>query len=336
MDTIELHHAESAALPTFQLPYEHLPGSRIAVEDFPLTKYNLFNTWWPYRWAMGWDIINQEEVAVPWWMVHMGPDPLRGRDLHTFQVTSNGLASGNNLLEAINAGLFEVIERDAVTCHRLAWERLKKTPPIVDPETVEHPLVRELMERLAAANVGLVLFDCTLDTGVPVYMAYIYDLRVPHLGVYRGYGAHLDPEVAMIRAITEAVQGRAIYIAGSRNAVSRHSYLRLKQPDDSVLIPAMQSLTATVDARRQPSEATPTFEGDTWKALRKLQEAGLRQVIVIDLTMDDLPIKVVKVIVPGLEGYMFDFYTPGRRGQAFLQRSQGESSHFPRAVPAAG
>jgi ribosomal protein S12 methylthiotransferase accessory factor len=329
MEAIELYHAEEADLPTFQSAYEQLPPSRIPIDKFPLNKYNLFTPWWPFRWTMGWDILNQEDVPVPWWMVHMGPDPLRGRDLHTFQVTSNGLASGNDLLEAINAALFEVIERDAVTCHRLAWNQLKKSPPVVELSTIESELVRELMDRLAKAGVGLVLFDCTVDTGVPVYMAYVYDLRVRQLGVYRGYGAHLDPEVAMIRAITEAVQGRVIYIAGSRDDVFRHNYLRLKHPNDSLLIPAMEALTPTVDARARLSEATPTFEGDTQAALLKLKDAGLRQVIVVDLSVPGLPIRVVKVIVPGLEGYMFDFYEPGERAKAFLERRQGEGSNIP-------
>jgi ribosomal protein S12 methylthiotransferase accessory factor len=328
MEAIELFHAEQAERPTFQLPYDSLPPNRIPIEDLPLTRHNLFNTWWPYRWTLGWDIMNQEEVPVPWWLVHMGEHSLRPRDLYTFQVTSNGLASGNNLLEAINAGLFEVIERDAVTCHRLVWDRLKKAPPQVDVRTIEFPLVCELMERLAAAKVGLVLFDCTIDTAVPVYMAHIYDLQVRLLGHYRGYGAHLDPEVAMIRAITEAVQGRCIYIAGSRDDVFRHSYLRLKQSNDSALISAIQAMTGTVDARQRVSEATPTFEGDTHLALRKLRAAGLDRAIVVDLTKIGLPIDVVKVVVPGLEGYMFDFYEPGYRAKAFLERSQGEGSHI--------
>src|SRR5436189_1925278 len=225
MEAIELFHAEEPELPTVQLAYEHLPGRRIPIENLPLTKHHLFNEWWPFRWTMGWDLINQEEVAVPWWLVHMGQHARRERDLNTFQVSSNGLASGNNLLEAINAGLFEVIERDAIACSRVAWQLAKQAPPIVDQATIQHPLVLELLDHLQRACVGLVLFDCTLDTDIPVYMSYIYDLRVRGMGVFRGYGAHLDPEIAMIRAITEAVQGRGIYVAGSRDDVFRHSYL---------------------------------------------------------------------------------------------------------------
>jgi ribosomal protein S12 methylthiotransferase accessory factor len=334
MEAIELYHAEETDLPTFQQSYDNLTQARIPWDELPLTKNSLCNRWWPYRWALGWDILNQEEVALPWWLVHMGPHPLRERDLHAFQVSSNGLASGNSLLEAINAALFEVIERDAVTSHRLVWDRLKVHPPVVNTATIQHPLVLELMDRLQHAEVGMLLFDCTVDTAVPVYMAYLYDQRVERIGVYRGYGAHLDPEVAMIRAITEAVQGRAIYIAGSRDDMFRHNYLQLKRPDQSVLVPAMRSLRATVDASQRRSEATSTFEGDTLLALQKLQRAGLKQCVVLDITKPEMPIRVVKVVVPGLEGYMFDFYEPGTRALAFLNRTKNEGSHLPRPIAA--
>jgi ribosomal protein S12 methylthiotransferase accessory factor len=323
METLEIALAEEPTLPSFQLPYEHLPGRKIPLEDLSFARQHLFTEWWSCRWTMGWDLLLQEEIAVPWWQVHMGHDPLRERDLHTFQGTSNGLASGNNLLEAINAGLFETIERDAITCHRYAWMQTRRAPPVVDLSTIEHPLVLDLMDRLARAHVNLVLFDCVVDTGVPVYMAYIYDTRVRGMGVFRGYGAHLDPEIAMIRAITEAVQARVIYIAGSRDDVFRHGYLRLKGRDDGALGQALQDLAPSVSARAQVSRSTPTFEGDTILALQGLEGAGLRHAVVVDLSRPELPINVVKVVVPGLEGYMFDFYAPGRRALAFLQQRRG-------------
>lgn len=320
MEAIELFHAETAELPHFLLPYDEVRASynHIRRADLALTKHAIFNERWPYTWTLGWDIINQQDVAVPLAMVHMALGHQRLKELNTFQLTSNGLASGNSLLEAINAGLFEVVERDAVTCHRVLWERDGQPPPVVRLETITHPLVRDLMERLAAAEVAPVIFDCTVDTGIPVYMAYIYDLVRRHVGVFRGYGAHLDPEIAMVRAITEAVQSRVIYIAGSRDDVFRHSFMRLRRDDGNRVLPTMKSLSGTVDARDRISEATPTFHGDTTRAIAKLQAAGIERAIVVDLSREDFPIHAVKVIVPGLEGYLFDFYTPGHRAKSFL------------------
>ena len=71
------------------------------------------------------------------------------------------------------------------------------------------------------------------------------------------------------------------------------------------------------------SSATQSFEGDTLQAIDRLRAAGLEQVIVVELTLPEFPmIDVVKVIVPGLESYKFDFYKPGRRALAFVNGGQ--------------
>jgi YcaO-like protein with predicted kinase domain len=326
MEGIELFHAEEATLSHFRASYDELAEPRIPIADLSLTKHSLFSSSLPVYWTPAWDVVSQEEVPVPCSAVHMGMSAghlgrgsYRRTDFHSFQLTSNGLASGNTLLEAMNHALFEVVERDSVTCHRLVWEALGLPPPVVDLATIEHPLVLDLLERFEAAETRPVLFDCTVDTAIPTYMAYLYDLHLRHIGVYRGYGAHVDPEIAMVRALTEAAQGRVIYIAGSRDDVFRHSYYRLRQSDNATVAPALGALEPSVDARDRPSEATPTFEGDTLLAVRKLAEAGIPRVLVVDLSRPDFPISVVKVIVPGLEGYLFEFFAPGPRARAFLE-----------------
>lgn len=325
MEGIELFHCEEAALPSVRRSYDDLAGeyTRIPVEQLQFTKDAIFSPQWRYHWTFAWDLVHQREVAVPLAAVHMGLGERVLENLHTFQLTSNGLASGNELLEAINAGLFEVIERDAIALYRTRWARNKVPPAVVRLETIEHPLVLDLLARLERARVAPVLFDCTTDTDVPVYMAYVYDLEWRNFGVFKGYGAHLDPEIAMVRAITEAIQSRVIYIAGSRDDVFRHQYLRLKRDDDNRSLRGFKAIAREVDARQRRSQATPTFEGDTLVAMEKLRRVGLDQVLVLDLSRPDFPINVVKVIVPGLEGYMFDFYAPGPRARAITQEPQG-------------
>lgn len=334
MEGIELFHAEETELPTFQLPYEGLGESRIPMEDLPFTAHNLFNQWWPYTWTMGWDIMNQEEVPVPWWAIQMANHASRLRDLHTFQVTSNGLASGNNLLEAINAGLFEAIERDAAACQEFALRQSGRMYPAVELARVEYPVVCELIDRLLKADMGLALFDITSDIAVPVYMAYVYDQNISSVGVGQGFGAHLDPETAMSRAITEACQGRAVAIAGSRDDILRHTYAPLKSPRNRELVLRLLS-QAKPSRRLLVSEAAETFEEDTQLILRKLQDAGITKAIVVDLTQEGMPIKVVKVIVPGLENHLLDFCQLGRRAHAFVERSTYASDHLPGAFSSA-
>lgn len=312
MEAIELFHAEEATLQEFFCSYNELPGPVLPIEDLPLTKYSLFKPEQTLRWTWGWDLISQHDIAVPCSIVQM-TGAYRDTDLSSFQLTSNGLASGNNLLEAINHALYEAIERDAIACSRVGAQRLGRHLPVVDPDTIEHPLVLELLDRLQAVQIRAVLFDCTVDTDVPTYMAYLCDRARPDARIAGGYGAHLDPEIAMVRAITEAAQGRTVYIAGSRDDAFRHNYLRPRDHESAAARFLRQE--PSVDARRRITEATPTFEGDTNRALAKLRAAGIEHAIVVDLSRPDFPIRVVKMIVPGLEGYMFGSYRPGRRAQ---------------------
>jgi ribosomal protein S12 methylthiotransferase accessory factor len=80
-------------------------------------------------------------------------------------------------------------------------------------------------------------------------------------------------------------------------------------------------MPAPVDARERPSLATDSFEGDVRYVLGRLKAVGLDQVIVFDLTLPGFDVSVVRVVVPGLEGYVIDYYSPGPRAVAF---SKGE------------
>ena len=55
--------------------------------------------------------------------------------------------------------------------------------------------------------------------------------------------------------------------------------------------------------------------------LARLQAAGLNQVIVVDLTVPEFNLPVVKIVIPGLEGVPDGpDYVPGARAQAVIAR----------------
>lgn len=326
MECVERYHGEMAILEEFRASYEQVAERHVTLPLNQLLRARaaLFTTKLPLQWTLGTDLLADREVAVPSAMVRLDKSCLAESLPPPFVSDSNGLSAGNNLLEALNGGILEWIERDAIMCHRFAWGA-GFPPPRVALDTIEHATVRELIERCERADARLALFDCTHDTGVPVYMAYLYDRVVRHVGTYIGYGAHLDPGIAMVRAITEAVQGRLVYIAGARDDFFRHLDLRLKLSDDHQALERVERLPASLDARERGTQATPTFEGDILCLLERLRAVGIDQVVVVDLTEPVFDAAAIRVLIPGLEGCESESYRPGNRARAFVKQCQARA-----------
>jgi ribosomal protein S12 methylthiotransferase accessory factor len=329
MESIELYQAETIEMPEIHLAYAQLEEnySVVPLENLPLRENSLFNINRPEQWCLGWDIVNQNEVAVPAQVVSMNYHRFCYKDstsLGSFDMGSNGLASGNHFLEAMSSALFELIERDAISCHLEAFRKgygmQGYQMPRVRLETIEYPAVRELLAKFEAAQLVPILFDCTVDTEVPVYRTQVYDPSgdVPSS---HGYGAHLDPEVAMVRSLTEAAQTRAILISGARDDIFHQYYtvLRLQRNRGSEAS-ILESNPPTVDARERKTQATSTLEEDIEILLGKLKQIGLNRVIVFDLSPPTWGISVVRVVVPGLEASFHTTYNPKQRAIAFAER----------------
>jgi YcaO-like protein with predicted kinase domain len=324
-EAIERYHASEAPPPTFLSTYRDLEKHHAVVplEQLPLSRHSLFNANRTECWALGWDIANQQEVAVPYGLASMKPSDTG--DPFSFQVTSNGFANGSNFLEALCQALLEVIERDAITCNVLsAYNQGSYYPSTrIDLETIAYPVCTELLARLEAAGHKAALFDCTTDTDVPTCLCYIADRRADSGEIYGGMGSSLDPCTAMIRAITEAVQSVAVHHTGTRDVLWRDDFYYSTLSSTPDFLERLSKVECRVDARQLKSEATETFEGDIHVCVQKLARVGITQIIVFDLTVADLDGSVVKVIVPGLEGcYEFHTYSPGSRAQRYMKGVQ--------------
>ena len=322
MEAIEVQHAETPTLPFVECPYDALPAeTRMATDGLGGMRAGLFRPDLPEAWVTGWDLLGQREIAVPWNSVFMVPSPLRGtRQLIT--MTTNGLASGNHLLEAMAAALYEVIERDAASCTLHAEQASRKPVPRIDLHSSTHPVILPLMAQFARAGIEPLLFDRTSDLGVPAFECVIYDKEMRHFGLGRGYGCHLDPAVAASRALTEAVQGRGVMVAGSRDDFFQRDMRATQLADAGAEIAQLEARPATIGLDYYPNRSTASFEGDVGILLEALRGAGIDQVIAFDLTKPEIGIPVVKIVVPALEGFHIDFYAPGRRAKAHAERAQ--------------
>ncbi|HEU5056930.1 MAG TPA: YcaO-like family protein [Kofleriaceae bacterium] len=131
----------------------------------------------------------------------------RGSDIHWPRRGSSGQAAGCTLEDALLEGLLEVVEHDA-------WFTAYRTGlpfPALDLATVADPVAGGIISRLQAAGCRLQARDVSNELGVPVIEVYVMNDADPLRCFAGGRGAHLDPTIALRRALSEAMQG--IYAA---------------------------------------------------------------------------------------------------------------------------
>lgn len=295
MESLETWSAEHLALPAVRASWRGLGDRAVDVRRLarPRGRLDRDARW---RWVDGWDLGRDRPVRVPEQAVTLDTT---FRAPPVFDISSNGLASGNALVEAVAHGLCEVIERDA----EAAWRRAGGDRRLV-LDSIPDPACRALIERITAAGARVWVWDVTRPAspaGIAVIGAAIMeDPREPAwrtLGFYQGFGAHWQPEIAIARALTEAAQTRLTYIAGARDDFFAHDYARATDPRR--LAALWQRFSAPCDEPvgfdELPRQTARTL-GDAVEQLVATQ----RQVIAVDLTHPALGVPVVKVIVPGV------------------------------------
>jgi YcaO-like protein with predicted kinase domain len=298
MEALEVWHAEHIELPTRWESYQHLRRTSAVIDLERLGVVRPPRLDRPQCWVQGWDLLGQRRVWVPLLAVTMNFVGTADADI---LAGSNGLASGNNLLEAVLHGLAELIERDA----EVLW-RVQPGIRLIDLDDVEEEYCRGVVAALQRAGVFVAAWDITSDVGVPscgaLVMNHPEQNRWRVLGVHYGFGCHPDPAVALSRALSEAVQTRLTYISGSRDDFMRQNYEQASNPDLLAEIHAeLTSEPPSVRLRDLPCLATDRFEDDVQVLLDRVRAVGVEEVVVVDLTRADLGIPVARVLTPGLE-----------------------------------
>jgi ribosomal protein S12 methylthiotransferase accessory factor len=307
MESIEAFMAERIDQPLLLGSFNDLRSghSLVDVDRLPRTTESLYHPDFPILWIEGHELFTGMRTWVPYEMVHTAYTLPVPSGTGCFVATSNGLASGNHLLEAISHAICETVERDAATLHELRAPQ-EKAARRIDPRTVDDPGCGEALERLDRAGMSVGIWEITTDIGIPAFRSLIAEgHRGPALMMdsAEGLGCHPDKGVALLRALTEAAQDRLAFISGARDEpAARDHYSQEREPD---LLPGQAA-----DLDGEPARdftATPTFGSDSSDAdveweLGRLRSAGVGEVVVVDLTRPKFAIPVVRVIVPGLEG----------------------------------
>jgi YcaO-like protein with predicted kinase domain len=306
MESIEAFMAERITRPLLLGSLNDLRFSHrlVDVDLLPRTKDSLYHADFPLLWVEGQDLLTETPVWVPYEIVHTAYTLPAPTGTGCFVATSNGLASGNHLLEAISHGICETVERDAVALHDLRMPE-EKAARRTDPRTVDDAGCCDALRRLDRAGMSVAIWDITTDIKIPAFKCLIAErdqssVRIGYGSV--GMGCHPDLGIALLRALTEAAQARLAMISAVRDDPKQLDYRREMGPD----LRRRQAADLASEARRDFA-AAPAFVSDNinqdvaWE-LEALRSAGIGQVVVVDLTREEFGIAVVRVIVPGLEG----------------------------------
>lgn len=118
---------------------------------------------------------------------------------------SNGMSAGNTLMEARTQALAEIFERDIK--FRIIREGLC-LPDVPEEVIARYPRISAGIKGLREAGYGILVKDASLGGKYPVMNVTL--LHPADQGCFASFGAHPRFEVALERALTELLQGRAI------------------------------------------------------------------------------------------------------------------------------
>ena len=266
------------------------------------------------EWNMSHDLISGEEYYVP--SIAVFHPYIHDNSVESpFKSNTNGLASGNVLEEAILHGIFEVIERDAWSI----FEMTHKNYSQINIDSIESELITDIIDKFESEGIKIKLMDFTADINIPTIAASADDTVTRDAGLLTlGIGTHLDPEVAILRALTEVAQSRATQINGAREDTVRADFAReagyermkrinkyyFKQEEDQI------------DLSDIENKSTTSITKDLEIVKDELIANDIKQILYADLTRPEIDVSVVRVIIPEMELYAID---PTRAGYRFLK-----------------
>lgn len=325
MEALERHTAERCDLPVVCGTRNDMREYGMAVDPrkiiVPLVReYDPCTT---LEWVAGYDLLSDQPMFVPLNVVVCPYTPADGA-ARVYYSHTNGLASGNTIEEAVCHAICEVVERDAVSLADAIDTLAPAVKQLLQGETETAPnresvpaavgrrvaldtlpsVARRLVGEMEQAGLHVCLRDVSAALGVASLECTCIEERLDgrHL-VHGGCGSHPDSRVAVNRALTEAAQSRVAHIQGGReDFVGR---IRENIPFDlkDVVERGDSFSFATV-----PTVENAKIDDDIRYLLDRLSEAGLEQVVVVDLTQEELGVPVVRVVIPQAETWSVFFH----------------------------
>lgn len=279
-----------------------------AANGFPFVS---FTPRTPISWTSAYSLTRQTQLLVPASLVYL---PYMHGELESLiaPTVSTGLSTGRSREEAALHGLYEIIERDAVT---LAW-LTRSHRGNLDPNDLPDPGARRVFEEhFTAPGLRYTIADVRSNLDLPTVV--VLQEGNSSLGpiVTIGSAARHDREEAVVKALVEAAQGRG-YVRHLLNTMpdwiatetftdvtsfERHAIFFSRHPEHAGVLDFLRP-QAPLCTTRSACVPELTIHEALSDLVGRVTNAG-GEVLVKDLTTEDVArigLRVVRVLVPQL------------------------------------
>ncbi len=265
------------------------------------------------RWVRGRSLIHGDTVWLPAIAVFMEYQVHSPQEF-LVPVTSNGLAAGPTLADAVLSAIYEVVERDAVL---ITW--LNRLPGRRhDAASHPDPDVRQLAKSYRRRGVELALFSVPTDHPIAVFVGIAFQ-KGGYGGPYAtvGTGASLDPSMAARAAALEVGQVRPAF----RERCRSHDAARIaelvanpvavKSLEDHALLyadPAMAFAFDFLEGGKAEWQARVAVTPTALSAVLDHFRTTGQDVLYVNLTPQDLEplgLFTVRALLPGFQPIWF-------------------------------
>jgi YcaO-like protein with predicted kinase domain len=318
MESVESWHAERIELPLKLGSFSDLSANHafIDIERLPAMRGSRYQPGLPILWVESVNLSDDAGFWLPYELVHTFYAHPAPAGSGCFSQSSNGLASGNHYLEAVAHAICECVERDASSL----WHhhsKAQRDATKLDLDTIDDECCAQLLAKLYQADLAVTAWNTTSDTGIPSFECVVLDETQTDVHPGQGAGCHPSKSIALVRAITEAVQVRTTYIAGSRDDLTHAEFGDDELEQRNHAFRDLVGLAPVkVDFRQLETHEFASFEQDVDWLLQQLDMVGIDQVLCVDLSKASIDVPVVRVVIPGLEGpHDDDDYIPGSRAR---------------------
>ncbi len=249
------------------------------------------------------ELISNESVILPEELFYL-PSVTPRKDI-VFGFSTNGLASGNSILEASIHAICEIVERDT-----MSFDKVSDKSYFINENDLPEEL-KSLMIKIKESGLDVCLRYLENEFDIPVFKAYIFEKNSDnYCSAAHGCGAHPIKSIAAARAITEAIQSRLTAIHGGRDDLidQYKKYSNLKNDERAFYYDSLKKVhfseIKNLDYQNIICAKSTIFSlEDIWSfLLNSLKNRGFNQIFrVVHFENED--IAVIKIVIPRMEHF---------------------------------